>query len=149
MINNGSVNKKVVKFFHNSPTLALRNLLPILWSMPIALATSSTSAPVASHRALMLLMLLIRWARNALAACSHVHTYIQTHSVQMTHGHIWLFFFIYILKMQFILYLFFVFIVCFLQICWWKSVKYLKAHILHSPVWTAQRTMCWWWWFWI
>jgi len=49
--------------------LALRNLLPILWSMPIALATSSTSAPVASHSALMLLMLLIRWARNALAAC--------------------------------------------------------------------------------
>ena len=49
--------------------LAFRNLLPILWSMPMALATSSTSAPVASHRALMLLMLLIRWARKALAAC--------------------------------------------------------------------------------
>lgn len=53
------------------PTLALRNLLPILWSMPIALATSSTSAPVDSHRALMLLMLLIRCARNALAACTN------------------------------------------------------------------------------
>lgn len=51
-----------------SPTLALRNLLPILWSIPMALATSSTSAPVASHRALMLLMLLILCARNALAA---------------------------------------------------------------------------------
>lgn len=48
--------------------LALRNLLPILWSIPMALATSSTSAPVASQRALMLLMLLIRCARNALAA---------------------------------------------------------------------------------
>lgn len=56
-----------------SPTLALRNLFPILWSMPIALATSSTSAPVASHRALMLLMLLIRCARNALAACTQTH----------------------------------------------------------------------------
>ncbi|KAF3852114.1 hypothetical protein F7725_005469, partial [Dissostichus mawsoni] len=49
------------------------NLLPILWSIPMALATSSTSAPVASHRALMLLMLLIRWARKALAAYTSKH----------------------------------------------------------------------------
>lgn len=33
----------------------------------MAVATSSTSAPVASHRALMELMLLIRWARKAFA----------------------------------------------------------------------------------
>lgn len=56
------------QIFH-LPTLALRNLFPILWSVPIALATSSTSAPVASHRALIELMLLILWARKALAAC--------------------------------------------------------------------------------
>ena len=45
-----------------------RNLGPILESRPIAWATSDTSAPVASHTADMLLMLEIRWARNALAA---------------------------------------------------------------------------------
>lgn len=50
------------------PTLAFRNLFPILWSIPMAVATSSTSAPVASQRALMELMLLILWARKAFAA---------------------------------------------------------------------------------
>lgn len=60
--------KEEKKSFH-LPTLAFRNLFPILWSVPIALATSSTSAPVASHRALIELMLLILWARKALAAC--------------------------------------------------------------------------------
>lgn len=50
------------------PTLAFRNLFPIRWSIPIAVATSSTSAPVASQRALMELMLLILWARKAFAA---------------------------------------------------------------------------------
>jgi hypothetical protein len=49
------------------PTEALRNFGPILLSVPIALATSSTSAPVASHRALIELMLDILCARNALA----------------------------------------------------------------------------------
>ena len=48
--------------------LTWRNLGPILESLPIAWATSDTSAPVASHTADMLLMLEIRWARNALAA---------------------------------------------------------------------------------
>ena len=38
-------------------------------SRPIALATSDTSAPVASQIALMALMLEIRCARKALAAC--------------------------------------------------------------------------------
>lgn len=38
-------------------------------SRPIALATSDTFAPVASQMALMALILEIRWARKALAAC--------------------------------------------------------------------------------
>ena len=54
-----------------SPTLALRNLSPILESLPIALATSDTSAPVDSHTADMALMLEIRCARKALAACKN------------------------------------------------------------------------------
>lgn len=57
----------VQEIFH-LPTLAFRNLFPILWSIPMAVATSSTSAPVASQRALMELMLLILWARKAFAA---------------------------------------------------------------------------------
>ena len=36
-------------------------------SLPIALATSRTSAPVASHRAPIALIELMRWARKALA----------------------------------------------------------------------------------
>ena len=51
-----------------SPTEAFKKLLPILESHPIALATSDTSAPVASQIALMALMLEIRCARKALAA---------------------------------------------------------------------------------
>ena len=52
-----------------SPTEAFKKLLPILESRPIALATSDTSAPVASQIALIALMLEIRCARKALAAC--------------------------------------------------------------------------------
>lgn len=52
----------------NLPTLAFRNLFPILWSIPMAVATSSISAPVASQRALIELMLLILCARKAFAA---------------------------------------------------------------------------------
>ena len=44
-----------------------RNLEPILESLPIALETSLTSAPVASHIALIEFIELILWARNALA----------------------------------------------------------------------------------
>lgn len=51
-----------------SPTLAFRNLLPMRWSIPMALATSSTSAPVASQSAEMEFMLLMRCAKNAFAA---------------------------------------------------------------------------------
>ena len=51
------------------PTEALRKWFPILVSLPIALATSDTSAPVASQIALMALMLEIRCARKAFAAC--------------------------------------------------------------------------------
>ena len=49
------------------PTEALRNFGPMRESLPIAKATSSTSASVASQRAEMALMLEIRWARKALA----------------------------------------------------------------------------------
>ena len=49
------------------PTLALRNLGPIRLSIPMARATSPTSASVFSHRAEMLLIEEILWARNALA----------------------------------------------------------------------------------
>ena len=49
------------------PTLALRNFGPMRLSVPMAWATSPTSASVASHRAEMLLMELTRWARKALA----------------------------------------------------------------------------------
>jgi len=53
------------------PTDACRNLGPILESRPMPLATSLTSAPVASHITDIELMLEIRCARNALAACEH------------------------------------------------------------------------------
>lgn len=69
LLNRSPEGRKKKKRIFCLPTLALRNLFPILWSVPIALATSSTSAPVASHRALIELMLLILWARKALAAC--------------------------------------------------------------------------------
>ncbi len=49
------------------PTEALRNFGPIRESRPIARATSSTSAPVASHRAEIELIEEMRWARKALA----------------------------------------------------------------------------------
>ena len=49
------------------PTEALRNFEPIRESLPMALATSSTSAPVASQSAEMELMEEMRWARKALA----------------------------------------------------------------------------------
>ena len=48
------------------PTDAFKNLGPIRLSFPTALATSSTSAPVASQRAEILLMELIRCAKKAL-----------------------------------------------------------------------------------
>jgi len=48
--------------------LACRNFGPIRESIPMALATSETSAPVASQTAEMELMLEILWARNAFAA---------------------------------------------------------------------------------
>ena len=44
-----------------------RNLEPILESVPIALATSCTSAPVDSQRAAIEFIELIRWARKAFA----------------------------------------------------------------------------------
>ena len=50
-----------------NPTLALRNLGPMRESMPMAWATSVTSAPVFSQRAEMVLIEEIRWARKALA----------------------------------------------------------------------------------
>ena len=49
------------------PILALRNLFPIRESSPTALATSLTDAPVASQTADIVLILEIRWARNAFA----------------------------------------------------------------------------------
>src|SRR3954464_15859362 len=49
------------------PTDAFRNFGPIRESLPIAFATSSTSAPVASHNAEIELIDEIRCARNALA----------------------------------------------------------------------------------
>ena len=89
--------------FHSYiPTLALRNLGPILESMPTACATSDTSAPVTSQTADMALMLEMRWARKALAAWNkklrllspedtstqntHTHTEI-THTHTHTHTH--------------------------------------------------------------
>ena len=50
-----------------NPTEDFRNLGPIRESVPMALATSSTSASVASQRAETALMDEIRWARKALA----------------------------------------------------------------------------------
>mmetsp|Transcript_8269 Transcript_8269/g.28399 ORF Transcript_8269/g.28399 Transcript_8269/m.28399 type:complete len:251 (+) Transcript_8269:821-1573(+) len=50
------------------PTLAFRNLGPILESAPMHLAISDTSAPVFSQRAEMELMEEILWARKAFAA---------------------------------------------------------------------------------
>ena len=50
-----------------NPTEALRNLGPMRESRPIALATSSTSAPVDSQRAEIELIDEMRWARKALA----------------------------------------------------------------------------------
>ena len=47
--------------------LALRNLVPIRESSPTAFATSLTDAPVASQTAEIVLILEIRWAKNALA----------------------------------------------------------------------------------
>ena len=61
-----------------NPTLALRNLGPIRESVPMAYATSSTSASVFSHSAEMLLMDEMRWARKALAVSfesSALHTF--------------------------------------------------------------------------
>ena len=49
------------------PMLAVRNLLPIRESMPTALATSLTDAPVASQIAEIVLMLEMRCAKKALA----------------------------------------------------------------------------------
>ena len=43
-------------------------MLPILESWPIAEDTCDTSAPVASHTALMAFIDEILWARNAFAA---------------------------------------------------------------------------------
>lgn len=52
---------------------ACKNVCPILVSRPIPLATSLTSAPVASQITDNELMLEIRWAKNALAACDYNH----------------------------------------------------------------------------
>ncbi len=49
------------------PTLALRKRGPMRESVPIAYATSSTSASVTSHSAEIELIDEMRWARNALA----------------------------------------------------------------------------------
>jgi|GEM_PF-3283680 len=49
------------------PTLERRNFGPMRESEPIARATSSTSASVASHSAEIALMLEMRWARKAFA----------------------------------------------------------------------------------
>jgi len=51
------------------PTLACKNFGPILLSVPMAWATSDTSAPVASHTAEIAFMLEILWAKKALAVC--------------------------------------------------------------------------------
>ena len=51
----------------NKPTEDLRNFGPIRLSVPMACATSSTLAPVASQSAEIALIEEIRWARNALA----------------------------------------------------------------------------------
>jgi hypothetical protein len=50
------------------PILALRNLFPRRESSPTAFATSFTHAPVASQIAEIVLILDIRWAKNAFAA---------------------------------------------------------------------------------
>lgn len=49
------------------PTLVFKNLGPMRLSVPMHLATSWTSAPVASHSAEMLFIELILWASMALA----------------------------------------------------------------------------------
>ena len=49
------------------PGPAFKNLLPILESIPIALLTSMTFAPVFSHKADTELIELILWAKKALA----------------------------------------------------------------------------------
>src|SRR5215212_1255270 len=49
------------------PTEAFKNFGPMRESLPIALATSSTSAPVASHKAEIELIEEMRCARKALA----------------------------------------------------------------------------------
>lgn len=53
------------------PTDACKNLDPILVSRPIPLATSLISAPVTSHITDIELILEIRCAKNALAACEY------------------------------------------------------------------------------
>lgn len=53
------------------PTDAWRNFGPIRESRPTALATSDTSAPVASHTADSEFMLDILWASIAFAACNY------------------------------------------------------------------------------
>ena len=50
------------------PTDAFKNLGPIRWSIPIALDSSSISAPVFSHKAEKLLIEDIRWANIAFEA---------------------------------------------------------------------------------
>lgn len=52
---------------------ACRNLEPILESKPTALATSDTSAPVASHTADKEFILEILCARNAFAAYTRLN----------------------------------------------------------------------------
>jgi len=49
------------------PTLAFKNLLPILESVPIAFEISVMFASVFSHKAEILLMDEMRWARKAFA----------------------------------------------------------------------------------
>lgn len=66
------------KYNTNIPTEASRNLGPIRESLPTALATSVTSAPVASHTADSELILEILCARNAFAAYIHKNNIYNT-----------------------------------------------------------------------
>lgn len=65
----------MIIYIGNLPIEACKNLGPILESIPTALATSDTSAPVASHTAEREFMLEILWAKNAFAALKNIRIY--------------------------------------------------------------------------
>lgn len=73
--------RQLTRCANNWPTLAWRNLLPILLSKPTAWATSRTSAPVASHTADIALIDEMRCARNAFAAWTINHKVLITFSL--------------------------------------------------------------------